>query len=243
MNSSGPRQISTGTWTRPKVTQHTNVALQPFGEKNELVSQKMTVTSQTVTAKTYGGYVNLSKQNLDWSSPSILDMVIQDLAGVYGTVTEAALGTAIIAAAPTSDTIATGTPTAAALNAALWKAAGTIFAATKGTGRLAMFVPPDQLGVGLTVRPRQPHNATSPGSGPRTSRPARGVISWIPAHDRRAPRRLQRGRVVRSRRGVTKTASVLQVEPSVLGLQVAYAGYYTWLVVEPTGLAEIIKTP
>ena len=56
----GPRQIPSNTWVRPKVTQHTNVALQPVGEKNELVSQKMTIAKQTVTATTYGGYVNVS---------------------------------------------------------------------------------------------------------------------------------------------------------------------------------------
>jgi HK97 family phage major capsid protein len=56
----GARQIPSNTWTRPKVTQHTNVAVQPVGEKNELVSQKMLISKQTVTANTYGGYVNVS---------------------------------------------------------------------------------------------------------------------------------------------------------------------------------------
>jgi HK97 family phage major capsid protein len=120
----GPRQIPSNSWVRPKVTQHTNVAVQPVGEKNELVSQKMTIAKQTVTANTYGGYVNVSRQDLDWSTPSIMDIVINDLAGKYGVVTEAALCAAAIAAAPTSTTIPTGTPTAAALTAALWKAAG-----------------------------------------------------------------------------------------------------------------------
>jgi hypothetical protein len=40
-----------------------------------------------------------------------------------------------------------------------------------------------------------------------------------------------------------RIGSLQVIEPSVLGVQVAYAGYYTWLVVETTGLAEIIKTP
>jgi HK97 family phage major capsid protein len=243
----GPRQISTQTWSRPKVTQHTNVALQPVGEKNELVSQKMTITSQTVTAKTYGGYVNISKQDLDWSQPSILDLVISDLAGVYGVVTEAALGAAVIAAAPTSDTIPTGAPTVAALNAALWKAAGTIFSATKGQGRLAMFLPPDQLSVWAPLfAPINPTNAISPGfEAANFSSGAMGQISGIPVY-------MTAGLPAGSSVVVSSSAlevyedrigSLQVIEPSVLGLQVAYAGYYTWLVVEPTGLAEIIKTP
>jgi hypothetical protein len=31
------------------------------------------------------------------------------------------------------------------------------------------------------------------------------------------------------------------VEPSVLGVQVAYAGYYTPLVIEPTGIIKIVR--
>jgi HK97 family phage major capsid protein len=243
----GPRDIPSGNWNRPKVTQHTNVALQPVGEKNELVSQKMTITSTNVVAKTYGGYVNVSRQNIDWSTPQIMDIVISDLAGKYGTVTEAALGAAIIAAAPTTATIPTGAPTVAALNAALWAAAGTIYTAVAGTGRLAMFLPPDQLGVWAPLfAPVNPQNAISPGfEAANFSSGAMGQISGIPVY-------MTAGLPAGSSVVVSSSAvevyeqrgGALQViEPSVLGVQVAYYGYYTWLVVEPTGLAEIIKTP
>jgi HK97 family phage major capsid protein len=243
----GPRQIPSNSWVRPRVTQHTNVALQPTGEKNELVSQKMLIVKDTVTANTYGGYVNVSRQDIDWSSPQIMDIVISDLAGKYGTVTEAALGAAIIAAAPTSDTIATGTPTAAALNAALWKAAGTIFTATAGQGRLAMFLPPDQLGVWAPLfAPINPTNAISPGfEAANFSSGAMGQISGIPVF-------MTAGLPAGSSVVVSSSAvevyedrggSLQVIEPSVLGVQVAYFGYYTWLVVAASGLAEIIKTP
>jgi len=33
------------------------------------------------------------------------------------------------------------------------------------------------------------------------------------------------------------------VEPSVLGLQVAYAGYFTPLVIDGTSIIKIVKTP
>jgi hypothetical protein len=33
------------------------------------------------------------------------------------------------------------------------------------------------------------------------------------------------------------------IEPSVLGTQVAYAGYFTPLVILATGLQKIVKTP
>jgi hypothetical protein len=229
------------------VTQHTNVAEQPTGEKNELVSQKMTISSTNVVAKTYGGYVNVSRQNLDWSTPSIMDVVINDLAGKYGTVTEAALGAALKTAAPTTETIATGAPTEAALNAALWEAAGLIFTATAGQGRLAMFVPPDQLGVWAPLfAPINPTNAISPGfSAADFGTGAMGQISGIPVYMTAG---LASGSsIVASSSAVEvyedRGGSLQVIEPSVLGVQVAYYGYYTWLVVETAGLAEIVKTP
>jgi len=38
-----------------------------------------------------------------------------------------------------------------------------------------------------------------------------------------------------------RIGSLQVVEPSVLGVQVAYAGYYTPLVIEPTGIIKIVK--
>jgi HK97 family phage major capsid protein len=243
----GPRQIPSNSWVRPKVTQHTNVAVQPVGEKNELVSQKMTIAKQTVTANTYGGYVNVSRQDIDWSTPSIMDIVINDLAGKYGVVTEAALGAAVQAAAPTSTTIPTGAATSAAVNAAIWKAAAEVYAATAGQGRVALFMPPDQLGVyGPLFVPVNPQNAVSTGfEAASFGAGAVGSISGIPVY---VTAGLTAGSSVMLSSSAIEVyedriGSLQVIEPSVLGVQVAYAGYYTWLVVETNGLAEIIKTP
>ena len=166
------------------MTQHTNVAVQPVGEKNELVSQKMTIAKLTVTANTYGGYVNVSRQDIDWSTPSIMDIVINDLAGKYGVVTEAALGAAVQAAAPTATTIPTGAATSAAVNAALWEAAAEVYTATAGQGRVALFMPPDQLGVfGPLFVPVNPQNAVSTGfEAANFGAGAVGSISGIPVY-------------------------------------------------------------
>jgi hypothetical protein len=40
-----------------------------------------------------------------------------------------------------------------------------------------------------------------------------------------------------------RIGSLQVVEPSVLGVQVAYAGYFAPLVIEPTAIIEITKTP
>ena len=84
------------------------------GEKTELVSRKMVIGMVPVTATTYGGYVNVSRQNIDWTQPAIMDLVINDLAGVYAQETEKALCAAIDAATTAGPVIPTGAATPAA---------------------------------------------------------------------------------------------------------------------------------
>ena len=177
-----------------------------------------------------------------------MDIVINDLAGKYGVVTEAALGAAVQAAAPTSTTIPTGAATSAAVNAAIWKAAAEVYAATAGQGRVALFMPPDQLGrVRAAVRPGEPaERGQHRLRGRELRRRRRRVDLRHPRlRDGRPRRRLVRRCCPARRSRCTRTGSVRCRSSSlrVLGVQVAYAGYYTWLVVETNGLAEIIKTP
>ena len=243
----GPRQIPSASWTRPKVTQHTEVAPQPTGEKNELVSQKMTITKTAVTANTYGGYVNVSRQDIDWSTPSIMDLVISDLAAQYGIVTEAALGTALVAGATAGATIPTGAATTAELAGALWAAAASVYATTKGQGRLAFFVSPDMLGLwGPLFAPVNPVTAQSAGfEAANFGSGLMGAISGIPTY-------MSAGLAAGSNLVVSSSAvevyedrigSLQVVEPSVLGVQVAYAGYYTWWIAAAGGVVAITKTP
>ena len=242
----GPRPIPSGSWSRPKITQHTAVAVQA-AEKGELTSQKMTIAKQAVTAATYGGYVNVSRQDIDWSSPNIMQVVIDDLAAIYAKTTEAVLGAALIAGATAGTVIPTGAPTAAALQAALWAAASTAYAATGGVGRLVMFIAPDMLAMwGPLFLPVNPSNAASPGfSAGDFASGLVGNISGIPVF-------MTNGLAAGGMLVVSTSAAEvyedrigsLQVtEPSVLGVQVAYAGYFTQLIVEAGGVIKIVKTP
>ena len=207
----------------------------------------MTIAKQTVTANTYGGYVNVSRQDIDWTVPSIMDIVISDLALKFGTVTEAALCAAAQTAAPTSTTIPTGAPTATALSAALWKAAGEVAIATAGQGRIGFFIAPDQLSLwGPLFAPVNPQNAQSPGfNAADYGSGLMGQISGIPVY--MTAGLAAGGMLVLSNSALEvyedRIGALSVVEPSVLGVQVGYAGYYTWLVVETTGIQEIIKTP
>ena len=89
----GTTDLGSGAWAYAKVTQHTQVGAQS-AEKAEMASRKMTITKTSITAPTYGGYVNVSKQDIQRTNPQILDMVIDDLASEYAIQTEAAAATA-----------------------------------------------------------------------------------------------------------------------------------------------------
>jgi len=250
----GPRDMPSATWYRPKVTQHVTVGVQGSAgaaadEKAELSSQKMTITRLTGNAVTYGGYVNVSRQNIDFSSPGMFDAIVNDLAAQYAIQTEAALGTALIATTNTNDmtTEAVGAETAAGLASVLWAAAGDIYTATKGQGRVILGVPPSKLGTwGRVFAPVNPQNAQSTGFNAADFNSGLvGNISGIPVY-------VSAG--LSSAPGTTlgllfSTAAVevyeqrvgqLQAtEPSVLGVQVAYAGYFTPMTVEAGGIREI----
>jgi HK97 family phage major capsid protein len=242
----GVRGVPGGRFTRPKVTQHTNVGPQAT-EKTELVSQKMLITRVQVLMATYGGYVNVSRQDIDWSVPSIMDIVVQDLAAQYAIETEAATATALETAATTGPTIPTGPADADAVLSAIWTAAASAWTATQGVGRLILAVPPDMLGmIGPLFPPYNPTNAGGLGfSAAGFGSGQVGTISGIAVVMSTA---LTAGSMLLVNSAAAevyeqRVGSLQVTEPSVLGVQVAYAGYFAPIVLEAAGVVSIVKTP
>lgn len=243
----GTMPLTSATWHRPKVTQHTAVAAQGVSgaaadEKSELTSQKMIITRLTGNAKTFGGYVNVSRQNLDFSSPQALDLVINDLAAQYAIETEAAVD-AELATTTTAAVDYSEGGGADALSAAVWSAAATAYNAVKGQGRLAIAIAPDRLEFfGPLFAPVNPRDAQSPGfTAGQFGQGQMGTISGIPV--------VMSAGLATGEAFLFSTASIeafeqrvgaLQaVEPSVLGTQVAYAGYFTPLKIEDGGIVPL----
>jgi HK97 family phage major capsid protein len=243
----GPRQLPGQLWSRPKVTQHTSVGVQAGGEKQELVSQKMVITKLNGTAATYGGYVNVSRQNLDFSSPGVLDIVINDLAAEYAIQTEAAAFTTFDAAAQAGTAIPTGAATAAGVSASLWDGASKIYTATRGAGRVFAVTGPDMLPIlGPVFPPVNPQNAISPGlAAGDFGTGLVGQISGIPLYVSAGcgTLRILMFSTAAAEVYEDRIGSLSVVEPSVLGLQVAYAGYFTPMTIEGNGIVKIVKTP
>jgi len=68
------------TFTRPTITTHTSAAEQST-ELSAVSATTMVIAANTVTKKTIAGQVTLSVQDIDFTDPAALQLVLNDLAG------------------------------------------------------------------------------------------------------------------------------------------------------------------
>ena len=225
--------IAGTTFNRPKITQHTTVGQQTTGanEKTQLSSQKMTITSVAFNKTTYGGTVDISRQDIDWTDPGAWDILVRDLAQVYAVATETAASAAFKAAA-------TATPVVVATNdlkgwtLALYTAAMHAYQAG--------FMMPDRIWCSLDVwaalgslvdvaRVAIPQDLTREDGAPGTSTVANfsGDMLGVP---RIVVPTFAAGTCIVGNSSLfevyEQVIGLLSViEPSILGVQVAYGGY------------------
>jgi HK97 family phage major capsid protein len=226
------------TFGRPKITQHTTVGTQPT-EKAELPSQKMVIGEIPFTKATYGGAVDVSRQDIDWSSPAAWDILVRDLADVYALTTEGVAAQGMWAA---SDDVnaATAVATAntlAAWSTALYAAAGLVYAQAK---RL-----PDRIWCSVDVwgllGPLTDLSANPGQAGDSNLDSFAGNLFRLP---RIVVPNWGTGRCVIGASGAYEVYEEVigllsAVEPSLLGVEVAYGGYLAHAAVFPEGLARI----
>lgn len=250
VNAIGVSDLPAATFYLPVVTQQPSVAVQGSAgaaadEKAELVSQKMLITRLTVAAVTYGGYLNVSRQDIDFSSPPIMDTVIEGLASQYAIVTEASVGTKLDAS--TGTPVGYGaSPTAATITAAVWSTASTVYTAVKGQGQLILALAPDRLAVfGPLFPPIGVTNGHSQGlfAGNFTQGEVGGVsgiqvvMSAGLASGKAFLFSTAAIKLFEQRVGVMSIA-----EPSVMGVQVGYAGYFSSVITSNNGIIELTAT-
>lgn len=241
----GPRPLPSSTWYRPRVTQHTSVGKQGTNgaaadEKTELVSQKMTITRLQASAVTYGGYVNISRQSIDFSQPSVLDIVITDLAAQYAIETEAATAAAIADTATTA--VSYDAADQLSVASAVWDAVATAYDAVKRPGFVLVVAPNVLKTFGPLFSPYGGQNQQGTGFlASQFGQGAAGLISGVQT--------VMSGGLGDGEAFLLSTSALevyeqrvgtLQVvEPSVLGLQVAYAGYFTPLTIEDGAIVPL----
>jgi len=247
----GTSPVSAPTFHRPKVTQHTAVGIQgtagsaaSANEKVELESQKMTITRLDGKVDTYGGYVNVSRQNIDFSNPNILDVIVNDLAANYAIETEAVFAAAVAAAA--TGTTGYGLASAASqttIARAIWTATGLVFAKTKGKGKLFIAVSPTVLELfGPLFQPYNPQNSQSQGlSAASYGTGVLGTISGLPVimSAGLGSGKAYLGSTAAVEAYEQRVGTLQATEPSVLGVQIAYAGYFGTVTVESGAVVEL----
>jgi HK97 family phage major capsid protein len=220
------------SFSRPKITQHVTVGPQA-GEKTLLPSQKMVIGSVAFTKQTYGGTVDISRQDIDWTSPGAWDILIRDLADVYAMQTETAVAADFVAKA-TAAAVVVATNDLKGWTTALYTAAMHSYQAS--------YRMPDRIWCSLNVwaalgslvdvaRNMNPPNGnldTAMGSSDLAS--FRGDVLGLP---RVVVPTLPAGTCIV---GPASAYEVYEevigllsvIEPSILGVQVAYGGYVAW---------------
>jgi HK97 family phage major capsid protein len=242
VNAIGITPMPGGRFNIPRVTQHTDTQKQT-GEKAELASRKMLIDRVPITMDTYGGYVNVSRQDIDWSVPQIMDIVIADLAGQYAIDCETATGVTLKAGSTAQTPVLTASSTAAEVSAAIWKAVGTSYAATPGVNNFLLFVSPDMMGaIGPLFPGVNPTNAQS--SGFSAANYGTGVMGSIAGVQVVMSYGLAAGTILllnapAARCYEQRIGALSVTEPSVLGVQVAYAGYFQVAALVTTAIIKL----
>jgi hypothetical protein len=140
---------------RPEVTTHTSIGNQAT-ENSALTQGTFVVTDNQVTKGTYGGYVTLSEQSIDWSTPEVISLVLDDMGRIYANETDnVAADNLRTGATVTSNFTAANAGDPATWAAWVAEAAATILSGSNGNLPTHMFLSPgiwqDLLGLSDTA--------------------------------------------------------------------------------------------
>lgn len=222
---------------RPHVTQHTLVDKQT-AEKSQLASRNMVIAQLEFAKETYGGTLDVSRQSIDWSSPAAWDAITSDLADAYAKATEAAASAAfaagvtqtqeaatadiqgyanaLYAAAAQAYTGASTMPNAIWMSLDAWAKIGPMtdlisrINAGQGVGSASLSnFDGDMLGVNRIVVPTLPAGTVIIGN-----------TTLFEFYEQ-------------------QIGLLSAVEPSLLGVEVAYGGYVAYGFIEPLGFSKI----
>lgn len=245
ISSVGPKDLGgiPGTsFKRPIVTQSVTVGKQA-AEKQEVEDGQFKVGSVDFTKDTYGGWTNVSRQDIDWTSPGVWDALLTDFMEIYGLTTENAAADAFVTAVTAQTDTAVEDPLAPTLNdflKALYEAAALSYA---GSGRL-----PDTIWASLdmwaTMGPLiDSLKAANAGNGGGDS-----AVNSFAGNLLNVPRivvpSFPEGTLivgVKSRTEVyeDRIGFLTAVQPRVLGVELAYGGYMASGTLKPAAFAEV----
>lgn len=254
--SVGAKPLATiaGTgFDRPKVTQHVQVGPQA-AEKTEFPSRQMKIEKVPFNKGTFGGAVNVSRQDIDWTQPAAWDALTNDLARVYGAETELAAATTF--AGGITQTVGAADGTLEGWATALYEAAVQAFLGGAAVGEIPNGQLPTRIWVSLDMwasmgaivdiaRLSLPANiagglGSSSGisdfAGDMLNAP-RSVVWGLPA-----------GTIVVGSPPFfefyeDQVGLLTAIEPKIFGVEVAYGGYTAWGFVEEKCFCKVTGPP
>lgn len=232
-----PQPLPTGQFDRPKITQHVKVGKQG-AEKTLTESRKLLLGKLPVSAATFAGHVNVSRQDIKWTQPGIMDILAQDFALQYALETDADAAAQFLASL-------TGAPVvvpdweAASIRTALFEAASVPIQAGQGAAVPDTFWMSVDVWAALGGLVNAFGQPMFPGLNPGNANAGeiagfKSVVDpWFPA----ATAVIGRGSLLEWYEDID---GLLQVaEPDVLGQLVGYAGYGAFLNTEPTAYTKL----
>jgi len=128
---------------RPKVTTHTTIGASN-GENQPLDQGTFVVSNNNVTKAVYGGYVKLSEEDMDWTEPEVLGLLLDDMARIYANETDNVAADALVSGATQTTTFSS--PMTDPSNWADWMytASAAILSGSDGNLPTHLFLSPDQ---------------------------------------------------------------------------------------------------
>lgn len=235
INSITRKALPAGSFDRPQITQHVAVGKQA-GEKQLTASQEMVIGKLPVSANTYAGHLNISRQDIKWTSPGILSIVFEDFAAMYAQATCDDASDAFVASC-TNAPIAVGGSTVGDLLAALYEAAAASMGAGGGALPDTMWVSPDVWGTLGGFTTSQDVVAFPSLSLTSTSGNPLGLRLVVDSHFADGTMIVGPSRLAEWYEDVD---GLMQVgEPDVLGQLVGYAGFGAFLNVAPAAFSKI----
>jgi hypothetical protein len=126
---------------RPEVTTHVTIGAS-IGEQSPSQGT-MVVFNNQVTKQIFGGYVNISEADIDWSDPAVLSVVLDDMGRIYANATDNYAADTLVSGATVTQNFATADVAKPEVwSAEVAAAAATILSSSNGNLPTHLFLAP-----------------------------------------------------------------------------------------------------
>ena len=155
----GARALPGGgkVFIRPEVTTHTTIGEQAT-QNTALDDGTFVITDNQVTKHTFGGYVTLSEQAIDWSTPEVIGLLLDDMSRIYANQTDNYAADNLVSGATDTNPFGNDATDPSQWSEFVGLAAQDILTASNGNLPTHLFVSPNMWGylLGLSDTAKRP---------------------------------------------------------------------------------------